>query len=149
MKKLPVYGLLWSLLTGCGQKSCFTDGDNVHGRINFSERATPRTDKKIIIESSSDGFAVIDGTNYKVNPQEFLTVGYTVCAPVGKRFFVRAFQDENGNGIYDLGEPAGRNDGTDDGNSDYKVHTIQNNTSKDEWNVISGVDITLDSTEGF
>lgn len=150
MKNIGAYGLLLSLtLTGCGKRSCQYDGDNVEGRVNFSERAEPLTDKRIIIQSSSNGFAQVFSLNTKTNHQGFLTVAYTVCAPENVPFFVRAFQDGNDNGVHDFGEPAGRHDGTTDSNGTYISRTVVNNAANDEWHKVSGVDITLDSTEGL
>ncbi|MGZ3697442.1 MAG: hypothetical protein ACXWP5_05015 [Bdellovibrionota bacterium] len=134
--------------TGCGANSgCIINGDNVKGHVLSSTAAPVRSNVNIIVEISQDTFATVANRAVINNAQGLISVPYTICANTGVDFKVRAYQDTNGNSAWDSGEPSGRDDGTSNGNA--TNFTIRNITTTQGWTVLSGVDVTLDSTTGL
>jgi hypothetical protein len=153
MKKIYYLSLaiLPLVTTGCGnQLNCAINGDNVKGHIGFTSTITPKTTSQIVVQYSTNSFTSVSDSKNLSNEQGLVVLPYTFCAANDADIAIRAFQDDNGNGNWDSGEGAGRNDGTTDGNANYLTHNFPHPqpsaTPPVEWKVDENVDITLDST---
>jgi hypothetical protein len=136
---------------GCGNAvSCALYGDNLKGHIDFTSAIPPSSDKRVILERSIDGGGTFAFAKNLSNSQGLLSLSYTLCVDNDVNVAVRAFQDDNGNGKWDSGEGAGREDGTADGNAPYKTHNFPKpNPSANppvDWKIDANADITIDST---
>lgn len=132
-------------LAGCGNAvDCAINGDNLKGRVTYGAGVTVHQDANLVIQYSVSSFATDFSNGIKTNPQGLLTVPYGFCAPNGT-FQLRAFQDLNGNGSLDSGEPSGRLDGTSTGDATYLDKVVVNATSTTEATRVSDADIVIDN----
>ena len=138
-------------LVACSENqfNCEIQGNNVEGRIHFANGVPLESRTTILVQTSTDGFATApEYTEHVDNLQGLISLPYDICADPGS-VSVRAFQDTNGNGAYDAGEPAGRRDGTSSGHAAYSTFTIDpfDDQSEDaEWDTEEGVNFALDAT---
>lgn len=131
-------------LVGCGNAiDCALNGDNLMGRVTFGTGVTVRADVNVVIQHSSTSFATEGTSTVKANPQGLLTVPYGFCVADGT-YQLRAFQDLNGNGSLDTGEPSGRLDGTDSGDATFVDRTVTE-TSSDTTSRVTDADFVIDN----
>ncbi|HUP58540.1 MAG TPA: hypothetical protein VM598_13870 [Bdellovibrionota bacterium] len=130
--------------TACGNPiDCAVNGDNLEGRITFGQGIPIRADAPLVIQYSTTSFATNGTPSTKTNPHGLPTVPYGFCVPVGV-YQLRAFQDLNGNGSLDAGEPSGRKDDTTTGNASFVNQTILLE-SNGTYNRIENAEIMVDT----
>ncbi len=133
------------LATGCENAlNCQIFGDNVRGRITFAPGIAVRSGVPLRVEWSKDSFATPQRGSGDVNDQGLLWVPYSLCADDGADLQFRAYQDFDGDGQLDAGEPSGRYDLTADGNAVYITKTLPNSTDS-KWETLNGIDIAVDT----
>ncbi|MCC7443006.1 MAG: hypothetical protein IT285_15340 [Bdellovibrionales bacterium] len=140
------------VLSGCGNAlNCEIYGDNVEGRIYFTRDVEVDRGKNIVVEYSENAFTSVTKTSPLDNQQGLLSIPYSLCAESEVDFAIRAYQDENGNGVYDAGEGNGRHDLGPGSHTAYREHQLgpaEENAedSNDVWPTKSAVDVWLDET---
>ncbi len=135
-----------ALFSACNDLSCMLAGDNLKGRLTYSDSLSRVPGAPIIIQWSTDNFATIAGSRNWDNWLGLLTFEYSACVDSEIDYQVRAIQDTNGNGQYDSGEVEGRCDGTANGDSAFITKRVpQSNGEK--WEVVNGADIVLDTQQ--
>ena len=136
--------------SGCGKLQCAISGDNVKGRVNFSPVVAPKTEGKVIIQYAADSnFTVVVGSTSKSNPHGIVTMPYSLCVTEGTDYFIRAFQDVDGNENYTSGEGSGRYDQNDTGNGSITAVNVPTSASGQNPNKKENIDISLDSLTGI
>jgi hypothetical protein len=149
--KLVLSVAAFALLSGCGDAiNCAIQGDNVHGRVNFTAANPPRSDREILVEISNTGsFGAVTDTVRLSNTQGLMSVPFSLCTAPNTTYAFRAYQDDNQDSAFTSGEPNGRHDGTTNGHAAIVPRTIPSpaaaTSSDDSWPEISAVDIDLDS----
>lgn len=135
------------VLYGCGSDlGCTVRGNNVNGRIYFPAGTPVEAGSTIVVQYSEDSFTTIEKTETVWNLQGLVALPYSVCADQDSTFQVRAFQDSDGDGSYDVGEYAGRDDGTSSGHDGYlgRIIVSPSATDEDQWPTVGTADIYLD-----
>lgn len=142
----PTIAALALLLQGCSELDCVVSGDNVIGRVNYTDRITRSAGSDIVVEGSRDNFSTIHHKKVVSNRHELVTIPYTLCIKEDSNTRFRAFQDADSDGVYDDGEAFGRYDQTSNGNSDYIEKSAPSAAADDEGRVLRAIDIDLDSS---
>jgi hypothetical protein len=137
--------------SGCGNAlNCAINGDNVRGHVLFGQAAQVDAGARVVVEWSKDGFGAVDGLDTIDNAQGLVSVPYSLCVDNNIEVSIRAYQDENGNGAWESGEAAGRDDGTSDGNATYTTHNLAgaepSGDASGNWEVEKDVNVWLDGS---
>jgi hypothetical protein len=140
-----------SVTPACGNAvECLVNGDNIKGHVIFPADSPGEAGKTVLVQFSKDSFATVASDTRVSNTQGLVAVPYSYCAETEKTFSVRAFQDSNGDGMWEAGEAAGRDDGTSDGNSTYKTYSFPKPQPSANppvgWKIENDVNIWMDST---
>lgn len=136
---LPLFAL-----SGCGEVlQCALNGDNVEGRIVYSEGIDIRG--QLRIDWSNNGFQSITGGKHIDNMHALPVFSYSMCVNTNQSLSFRAYQDLNMNNQLDAGESNGRFDGTSDGNAAFWTRNIPYTIGTEQWEVVRDVDITVDT----
>lgn len=142
-KKLLLFAVMISV-TGfaCGETA------SIKGRVVFGDRVSLTPNTPIVVQCSSDSFSTITARTTFRDPYGLITNQYEIPnVPKNTDVTVRAFQDLNGNGTWDSGEPSGRYDGTTNGNATHTTVRINGCASCtiDNPDDVSEIDFFLDS----